>query len=71
MTLRWLTSTAGEPPPIRYNTHNTQNPMAFAIYVTETVVSAYEFETEAEARQAMDDGDFWHMEAEVVDGDRN
>lgn len=43
--------------------------MAFAIYVTETVVSAYEFETEAEARQAMDDGDFWHMEAEVVDGE--
>ena len=43
--------------------------MAFAIYVTETIVSAYEFETEAEARQAMDDGDFWHMESEVVDGE--
>ena len=26
--------------------------MAFAIYVTETVVSAYEFDTEAEAREA-------------------
>ena len=43
--------------------------MAFAIYVTETIVSAYEFETEAEARQAMDDGDFWQMEAELVDGE--
>lgn len=43
--------------------------MAFAIYVTETVVSAYEFETEAEAREAMECGDFWQMEAEVVDGE--
>lgn len=43
--------------------------MAFAIYVTETVVSAYEFETEAEAREAMESGDFWHMESEVVDGE--
>lgn len=41
--------------------------MAFAIYVTETVVRSYEFETEAEARQAMDDGDFWGMDSDVVD----
>ena len=43
--------------------------MAFAIYVTETVVSSYEFETEAEARAAMEAGDFWTMEAEVIDGE--
>ena len=43
--------------------------MAFAIYVTETVVSSYEFETEAEARAALESGDFWHQEAEVVDGE--
>ena len=47
--------------------HNT--PMAFAIYVTETIVSSYEFETEDEARAAMADGDFFDMEAEVVDGE--
>ena len=43
--------------------------MAYAVYVTETVVSSYEFETEAEARAAMESGDFWNMEAEVVDGE--
>ena len=43
--------------------------MAFAIYVTETVISSYEFETEAEAREALESGDFWHQEAEVVDGE--
>jgi len=43
--------------------------MPYAIYVTETVVSAYEFETEAEAREALECGDFWHMPAEVVDGE--
>jgi len=43
--------------------------MAFAIYVTETIVTSYEFETEVEAREAMECGDFWHMEAEVVGGE--
>ena len=43
--------------------------MAFAIYVTETVVSSYEFETEEEAKKALETGDFWHQEAEVVDGE--
>ena len=43
--------------------------MSFAIYVTESVVSCYEFDTEAEARAAMECGDFWQMEAEVVDGE--
>ena len=43
--------------------------MAFAIYVTETIVTAYEFETEDEAREALECGDFWHMESEVVDGE--
>lgn len=43
--------------------------MAFAIYVTETIVSTYEFDTEAEAREAMESGDYWQMEAEVVDGE--
>ena len=43
--------------------------MAFAIYVTETVVSTYEFETEAEARKALECGDFSHLDAEVVDGE--
>ena len=52
-----------------YYSHQHTTPMAFAIYVTETVVSAYEFDTEAEAREAMACGDFWQMEAEVVDGE--
>ena len=43
--------------------------MAFAIYVTETIVRAYEFDTEAEAREAMECGDYWLMEAQVVDGE--
>ena len=43
--------------------------MSFAIYVTESVVSSYVFETEDEARQAMEKGDFWYMESEVVDGE--
>jgi hypothetical protein len=43
--------------------------MAFAIYVTESVTSAYEFDTESEAREAMAEGDFWHMEPDVVDGE--
>ena len=43
--------------------------MSFAIYVTESVVTSYEFETEEEARQAMANGDFWHMESEVVDAE--
>ena len=55
------------PSPTIHTTHTT--PMAFAIYVTETLVSSYEFETEAEARAAMESGDFLHMEAEVVDGE--
>ncbi len=43
--------------------------MAFAIYVTETVVTSYEFDTESEARAAMESGDFWHMESEVMDAE--
>ena len=43
--------------------------MPFAIYVTETVVSMYEFDTEAEARESMECGDYHQMEAEVVDGE--
>ena len=43
--------------------------MPFAIYVTETVISTYEFETEDEARKALESGDFWDMEAEIVDGE--
>ena len=55
--------------PHRLQYTQSPNPMAFAIYVTETVVSSYEFETEAEAREALECGDFWHLEAEVVDGE--
>jgi hypothetical protein len=43
--------------------------MSFAIYVTEIIVSTYEFDTEAEAREAMDSGDFCEMEATIVDGE--
>jgi len=43
--------------------------MAFAIYVTETIVSVYEFDTKAEAQEAMECGDYWRMEAQVVDGE--
>ena len=57
-------------PSTCYTIHiNTNKPMAFAIYVTETVVTSYEFETEAEARAALESGDFWHMESEVEDAE--
>ena len=41
--------------------------MDFAVLVTETIVRSYEFETEAEALQAMADGNFWNMDSDVVD----
>ena len=40
--------------------------MAFAIYVTEQITNSYEFDTEAEAKAALESGDFWHMESEVM-----
>ena len=43
--------------------------MSFAIYVTETIVRAYEFDTKAEAQEAMECGDYWSMESQVVDGE--
>ena len=43
--------------------------MPFAIYVTETITIAYEFDTEAEAQEAMECGDYCRMESQVVDGE--
>ncbi len=43
--------------------------MKFAIYVTEQITNSYEFDTEAEAREAMESGDYWQMEAQAVDGE--
>jgi len=43
--------------------------MTYCVYVTERIVSSYEFDTEEEARNAMDNGDFWHMESELIDGE--
>ena len=33
------------------------------------IISSYEFDTEEEARNAIDNGDFWHMESELIDGE--
>ena len=43
--------------------------MSFAIYVTETVTNSYEFDTREEAEQALESGDFWHMEHTYIDGE--
>lgn len=43
--------------------------MTYCVYVTERIVSSYEFDSEEEARNAMDNGDFWHMESELIDGE--
>ena len=43
--------------------------MAFAIYVTEQITSSYEFETEVEAQAALESGDFWHQESELIGGE--
>ena len=43
--------------------------MAFTIEVTQTIVTSYEFETEAEAQQALESGDFWHQESELIDSE--
>ena len=43
--------------------------MAFAIYVTEQITNSYEFETEAEAKAALESGDFWNVESVTIDGE--
>lgn len=43
--------------------------MTYALYVTEQIVTCYEFDSKEEAQQAADNGDFWHMESSVVDGE--
>jgi len=43
--------------------------MTYCVYVTEQIVTSYEFDTEEEARNAMDNGDFWDMESELIDGE--
>ena len=43
--------------------------MAFAIYVTEQITNSYEFDTEAEAKAALESGDFWHQESVTIDGE--
>ena len=43
--------------------------MAFSIEVTQTIVTSYEFETEAEAKAALDSGDYWHHDSELIDSE--
>ena len=43
--------------------------MSFAIYVTEQITNSYEFETREEAEQALESGDFWHLESVTIDGE--
>ena len=43
--------------------------MTYAIYVTQQVVTCYEYETEEEARKVANSGDFWTHEAELVDSE--
>jgi len=51
------------------HTHSNFLIMTYCVYVTEQIVTSYEFDTEEEARNAMDNGDFWDMESELIDGE--
>ena len=43
--------------------------MAFAIYVTEQIISSYEFDAEEEAKAALESRDFMFHESELIDGE--
>ena len=43
--------------------------MPFAIYVTEQITNSYEFDTKEEAEQALESGDFLHMDHVSIDGE--
>ena len=43
--------------------------MSFAIYVTEQITNSYEFDSREEAEQALESGDFWHMDHVSIDGE--
>ena len=43
--------------------------MAFAIYVTEQITNSYEFDTEEEAKAALESGDFWDRDHVSIDGE--
>ena len=43
--------------------------MTWTVYVTEQIVSAYHFDTEDEARTALDSGDMYATDADIVDGE--
>ena len=43
--------------------------MTFAIYVTEQIISSYEFDTKESAQEAFESMDFMHYESELIDGE--
>ena len=43
--------------------------MGCSVYVTEYVVTRYEFDSEEEAREFLDRGDIWILDGDVIDGE--